>query len=84
MGNPIPHEATARRFPLVPRTKPTCHPLDIRVRQAADLADTAAGNPAETLKTAAEACNLGALIASDCGVPNLARHRRPAPPARHH
>ena len=73
MGNPLPHEATARRFPLVPRTKPTCHPLDIRVRQAADLADTAAGNPAETLKTAAEACNLGALIASDCGLPNLAR-----------
>jgi hypothetical protein len=74
MGTPLPHEVTARRFPLVPRAKPPCRPLDVRVRQAADLADTATGNPAETVRTAAEACNLGALIASDCGLPDLARH----------
>jgi hypothetical protein len=74
MGNPFPHEATVRLFPLVPRAKPTCHPLNVRVCQAADLADTAAGNPADNLKTAAEACNLGALIASDCGLPRLARY----------
>lgn len=69
----FPHQAAARRFPLVPRAKPACHPLDVRVRQVADLADTAAGNPAQNIRTAAEALNLGALIASDCSLPDLAR-----------
>lgn len=89
---PVPHAGTARRFPLVPRAKPRCLPLDVRVRQVADLADTAAGNPQEAAKAAAQAHNLGALIASDCGLPNLARtlcrtqfeifhHARPVPAA---
>jgi len=69
----FPHEAAARRFPLVPRARPPCHPLDVRVRQAANLADAAAGDPAQAIRAAAEACNLGALIASDCGLPDLAR-----------
>lgn len=62
-----------RRFPLVPRGRPACHPLDVRVRQVADLADTATRRPAETARIAAEAHNLAALIVSDCGLAALAR-----------
>jgi hypothetical protein len=63
----------ARRFPFVPRARPACHPLEVRVRQVADLADAGTSNPAETPRAAAEAWNLGALIASDCGLLDLAR-----------
>jgi hypothetical protein len=45
----------------------------VRVRQVADLADTAPRHPAEAARIAAEALNLGALIASDCGLAALAR-----------
>ncbi|KAA9379639.1 hypothetical protein F5972_08270 [Microbispora cellulosiformans] len=62
----------ARRFPFVARARPACHRLDIRVRQVADLADAATGDPAQTMTRAAEAHNLAALIASDCGLPALA------------
>lgn len=67
-----PRENIARRFPLVPRARPSCHRLDVRVRQVADLADTAARDPAQALGTAAEAHNLAALIASDCGLATFA------------
>ncbi|MGH3694162.1 MAG: hypothetical protein ACRDRX_09320 [Pseudonocardiaceae bacterium] len=67
-----PREDIARRFPLVPRARPSCHRLDVRVRQVADLANTAPRDPAQALKTAAEAHNLAALIASDCGLATLA------------
>jgi hypothetical protein len=70
---PASRETTARRFPLVPRARPACHRLDVRVRQLTRLADAAATTPAKAARTAAEACNLGALIASDCGLPALAR-----------
>jgi hypothetical protein len=70
---PAPRESAARRFPLVPRARPACHQLDVRVRQLACLAGTAAAAPAGASRTAAEASNLGALIASDCGPPDLAR-----------
>ncbi|MEU9885339.1 hypothetical protein [Sphaerisporangium sp. NPDC051011] len=70
---PASREDFARRFPLVPRGRPACHRLDVRVRQVADLADAAPHDPAEAARIAAEAHNLGALIASDCGLPSLAR-----------
>jgi hypothetical protein len=70
--NPIPYEDIARRLPLVPRSRPACHPLDVRVSQVVDLADAAIHQPEKALCSAAEACNLAALIASDCGLPALA------------
>ncbi|WP_405148457.1 hypothetical protein OG589_11145 [Sphaerisporangium sp. NBC_01403] len=63
----------ARRFPLVARGRPACHPLDVRIRQVGDLADAATKHPDHALRKAAEAHNLAALIASDCGLPSLAR-----------
>lgn len=66
-------EGPARRFPLVPRSRPACHRLDVRIRQVADLVDTAPRHRAEAAGNAAEAHNLGALIVSDCGLPDLAR-----------
>lgn len=61
----------ARRFPLMPRRRPACTPL---LQRAAHLADRARaahrdGDPAE----ASAVFNLAALLASDCGMPDLAR-----------
>jgi len=64
----------ASRFPLVPRDRPPCPALDARIAQVAALADQAAQGGDDALVCAAEAHNLGALIASDCGLPDLA-HR---------
>lgn len=59
-------------FPLVPRTRPACRALKQRVAEVCDLARLAADG--ETgLATATEAHNKAALIASDCGLPDLAR-----------
>jgi hypothetical protein len=66
------HEA-ARRFPLVARTRPACTPLDVRVREVGRLARGAVEGPdIDRLSLAAAAYNLAALIASDCGLPELA------------
>jgi len=64
----------ARRFPLVPRPRPACGPLAERVRDVAVLARSAreATGPARQTLTA-RAWNNAALIASDCGLPDLAR-----------
>lgn len=62
----------ALRFPLVPRSKPACGPLDARVARACQLARAAAANDNNPLERAAEALNLAALILSDCGTPELA------------
>ncbi|MEX5636410.1 hypothetical protein [Parafrankia sp. FMc2] len=66
-----PAGATARRFPLVPRPRPTCSPLDARVGELCALADTAqrTGDRA----TASAVFNQAALLASDVGLPDLAR-----------
>ncbi|MDG4795154.1 hypothetical protein [Micromonospora sp. WMMD1082] len=63
--------ATIRRFPLVARPRPACTPLPQRVTglqqragRAHDTGDVAA---------ATAVFNLAALLASDCGVPDLAR-----------
>lgn len=63
----------ARRFPLVARPRPACPPLDLRVREVAELARAAAGQTGGGLALAAAAHNKAALIASDCGLPDLAR-----------
>ncbi|SBW22521.1 hypothetical protein FDG2_2765 [Candidatus Protofrankia californiensis] len=64
----------AQRFPLVARARPTCQPLDVRIREVRELARTAAGQTGtDRLPLAAAAHNKAALIASDCGLPDLAR-----------
>lgn len=68
----------AQRFPLVARPRPACPPLDVRVREVAELARAAAeqtdrGRTGDGLALAATAHNKAALIASDCGLPDLAR-----------
>ena len=64
----------ALQFPLVARPRPACPPLDERIREIGDVARAAeeqSGN--EALPLAATAHNTAALIASDCGRPDLAR-----------
>jgi hypothetical protein len=68
-----PGGLAARRFPLTPRPKPPCRPLAQRLDRAARLAAQAQPGEAATLTDAAGACNLAALIASDCAMPDLAR-----------
>ena len=61
----------ARRFPLVARTRPSWTPLDERV---SDLQERAHRDQECRDSTAATAVfNLAALLASDCGMPDLAR-----------
>ncbi|TQM01613.1 hypothetical protein [Pseudonocardia kunmingensis] len=67
-------EPITRRFPLVARPRPACPPLTERVREVSELARTAAEKTdAAALSTAAAAHNRAALIASDCGLADLAR-----------
>jgi len=61
----------ARRFPLVARTRPACVPLAQRVAGLCDRAREAARTG--DLTEAAAVHNQAALIASDCGLPDLAR-----------
>ncbi|WP_406360804.1 hypothetical protein OID55_18650 [Streptomyces sp. NBC_00715] len=66
-----PHGPIAQRFPLVARFRPACLPLPERVRALADLADTAVRKTDQGLASAVY--NQAALIASDLGLPDLAR-----------
>ncbi|BFO21259.1 hypothetical protein SHKM778_76470 [Streptomyces sp. KM77-8] len=66
-----PHGPTAQRFPLVARFRPACLPLPQRVRALVDLADTAVKQTDQGLASAVY--NQAALIASDLGLPGLAR-----------
>ncbi|WP_399932203.1 hypothetical protein [Streptomyces kanamyceticus] len=61
----------ARRFPLVARPRPACPPLADRVREISNLADAA--KRGGKVASATVALNKAALIASDCGLPDLAR-----------
>ncbi|OIK02568.1 hypothetical protein BIV25_03020 [Streptomyces sp. MUSC 14] len=65
------HNSVAQRFPLVARPRPACLPLPQRVQALAELADTAQkqNNPS----VASTVFNQAALIASDIGLPDLAR-----------
>lgn len=64
----------AQRFPLVPRTKPACRALEVRVARVRHLAHLAGQRTDEALVRAGEAHNLTALIISDCGISGLARN----------
>ena len=66
-----PHGPTAQRFPLVARFRPACLPLPERVRSLVDLADTAVNKTDQGLASAVY--NQAALLASDLGLPDLAR-----------
>ncbi|MGW5049755.1 hypothetical protein [Actinokineospora sp. NPDC004072] len=61
----------ARRFPLVARTRPACVPLDQRVSELSERAREAARTG--DITEAAAVHNQAALVASDCGLPDLAR-----------
>lgn len=71
--NPTTLAAAVRRFPLLGRPRPACPSLPERVREIADIVHTARQVGADALAEGAHALNKAALIASDCGVPDLAR-----------
>ncbi|MFI6098165.1 thiopeptide-type bacteriocin biosynthesis protein [Lentzea sp. NPDC051213] len=63
-----------RRFPLVLQGRRRCADLEARVREVREFADTCQ-NPAEPEDRIDRACsvwNLAALVAADCGMPDLA------------
>ena len=61
-------------FPLVQRPRPPGLPLQARIAELAALAArTGQGTRQEQATSAARVLNKAALIASDCGVPALAR-----------
>lgn len=65
----VPTGQFARRFPLVARPCPACLPL---VRRVADLCERAHQAERDSDLAAASAVhNLAALLASDCGLPQL-------------
>ncbi|MEV6013854.1 hypothetical protein AB0M29_44930 [Streptomyces sp. NPDC051976] len=66
-----PHGPIARRFPLVARFRPACLPLPDRVAALVDLSDRAAQQNDPGL--ASTVFNQSALLASDIGLPDLAR-----------
>ncbi|WP_329529387.1 hypothetical protein [Streptomyces sp. NBC_01462] len=61
----------AQRFPLVARPRPACPPLAHRIHEISELAHAASRD--RNVNSAAVAMNKAALIASDCGIPDLAR-----------
>lgn len=69
-----PLHLIARRFPLVARPRPAGAALAERVESVWNLARaTVDDDGPDRLSLAASACNQAALIASDCGRPDLAR-----------
>ncbi|MFK0111632.1 hypothetical protein [Streptomyces sp. NPDC091217] len=74
-----PNGPIARRFPLIARFRPACLPLPDRVRSVTELAARAVERSDQGL--ASTVFNQTALIASDLGLPELARamcHRHAA------
>ncbi|MDG4787675.1 hypothetical protein O7626_17310 [Micromonospora sp. WMMD1102] len=69
--NPSLAATIAARFPLVARKRPPAKPLDARVDRLVRLAETA--DRESDPDKASMAFNGAALVASDCGDPNLAR-----------
>jgi hypothetical protein len=61
----------AQRFPLIARPRPPCTALSARITSLAALADRASRDGDST--AASRVHNQAALIASDCGQPELAR-----------
>ncbi|WP_150241885.1 hypothetical protein [Nocardiopsis quinghaiensis] len=66
-----PTSPLALRFPLLARSRPACVPLGERVDALCRLADTA--RETEDQSKAASVFNQAALLASDAGMPELAR-----------
>jgi hypothetical protein len=66
-----PTGPVAQRFPLVARSRPACTPLDVRVARLCTLAEAAERDA--DLTTASAVHNQAALLASDIGMPDLAR-----------
>ncbi|WP_322769071.1 hypothetical protein [Frankia sp. Cr1] len=66
--------AALRYFPLTGRPRPLCPPLPDRVREISDIAQAAAKPAADILAEAPHALNKAALLASDCGLPELSRN----------
>lgn len=60
-----------RRFPLIARTRPVCTPLPQRVADLQKRAHHARDH--DDVAAATAVFNLAALLASDCGMPDLAR-----------
>ncbi|ADL49621.1 MULTISPECIES: hypothetical protein [Micromonospora] len=65
--------AALRYFPLLGRPRPDCPALPLRIKEIADAADTAVQKREHGMPDAAHALNKAALIASDAGMPDLAR-----------
>lgn len=65
--------AVIRRFPLLGRPRPACPSLPERVQEIADIVHAAGQDGADRLADGTHALNKAALIASDCGLPDLAR-----------
>ncbi|MGH3684565.1 MAG: hypothetical protein ACRDSM_05830 [Pseudonocardiaceae bacterium] len=67
-------KAAAEWFPLLPRTRPPGLALHLRVEEIRGLACSASQGPGEIwISSAAEVLNKAALIASDCGLVDLAQ-----------
>jgi hypothetical protein len=65
--------AALRYFPLTGRPRPACRTLPERVTEVEDITRTARQPGADVVHHAAHALNKAALLASDCGLPDLAR-----------
>ncbi|MFE6692170.1 hypothetical protein ACFVFQ_37650 [Streptomyces sp. NPDC057743] len=66
-----PHSPIAQRFPLISRFHPACLPLPQRVHALVELADAAVDKADQVLASAVY--NQASLLASDLGLPDLAR-----------
>lgn len=66
--------AAVRRFPLLGRPQPDCPALPLRIQEIADAVETARQKADHAMEDAAHALNKAALIASDSGMTELARH----------
>lgn len=71
--NPTTLGATVRRFPLLGRPRPSCPSLPERVQEIVDIAAAIGHDDTDGLADGASVLNKAALIASDCGLPDLAR-----------
>jgi hypothetical protein len=66
--------AAVRRFPLLGRPRPDCPALPLRIQEIADAVEAARQKADHAMEDAAHALNKAALIASDSGMTELARH----------
>jgi hypothetical protein len=75
-SQPDPLGRVLALLPLTRMTRPRCAELPQRIEEIADLARTATDQPGlsdeERLNRACAALNLAALVAADCGLPDLA------------